>query len=300
MENFEYFNPVKIVFGKGTIEKLENLIPASQKILLAYGGGSIKKNGVYDQVMESLKGRAIVEFSGIEANPRYETLMKAAQICREQKVDFILSVGGGSVLDGVKFIALAACYDQGDPWDILSKNAPASKALPLGCVMTLPATGSEMNMFAVISRNSTTEKLAFATPLVFPQFSILDPETTYSLPERQVINGITDAIVHVMEQYMTFSRQRPAPRSPGRGHSDDLDRGRTEGVKNAQGLHNSSEPGVERHPGLKWGSSVAAHPQDWTTHMIGHEINRSLRLGSCTNSRCCDVRRVEKSDECQI
>src|SRR5512137_238582 len=139
-----------------------------------------KKTGAYKQVKKALKGNDVLEFGAIEPNPRYETLMKAVRVCRQQRIGFLLSVGGGSVLDGTKFIALAVHYRKGDPWDILARQAPAAKALPLGCVLTLPATGSEMNMFSVISRDSSQEKLAFANPLTYPQFSILDPETTFT------------------------------------------------------------------------------------------------------------------------
>jgi NADP-dependent alcohol dehydrogenase len=271
MENFEYFNPVKIVFGKGTIERLANLIPMGQKILLAYGGGSIKKNGVHEQILKSLQGRAIVEFAGIEANPRYETLMQAVRICQEQKVDFILAAGGGSVLDGVKFIALAACYDKGDPWDILSRNAPVEKALPLGCVLTLPATGSEMNMFSVVSRDSTHEKLAFANPLIFPKFSILDPETTFSLPERQVSNGITDAFAHVMEQYMTYPSDTPLQDRQAEAILMTLIEEGPKVLKNPKNY--------AARANLVWCATQALNGiiscgvrEDWATHMIGHEI----------------------------
>ena len=207
MHNFEYHNPVRIVFGKGTIAKLKDLIDPSEKVLLLYGGGSIKKNGVYDQVMATLKGRDVREFSGIEANPRYETCMKAVEVVLRDGVDFLLAVGGGSVLDATKFIAAAARYKGDQPWDILTTGGSVVKtAVPLGAVLTLPATGSEMNCFSVISRESTGEKLAFANPSVFPNFSILDPQTTFSLPQKQLRNGLVDAFVHVMEQYATFDR----------------------------------------------------------------------------------------------
>ncbi|MBP1599804.1 MAG: NADPH-dependent aldehyde reductase, partial [Acidobacteria bacterium] len=182
MQNFTFYNPVKVVFGKGSIKQLATLVPANQKVLMTYGGGSIKQNGVYDQVKQALGDRTIVEFGGIQPNPRYETLMKAVEICRRERIGFLLSVGGGSVLDGTKFIAVATYFTHGDPWDILAKFAPAEKALPIGCVLTLPATGSEMNSASVISRDSTQEKLAYFSPGNFPQFSILDPETTLSLP----------------------------------------------------------------------------------------------------------------------
>ena len=175
MHNFEYHNPVRIVFGKGTIAKLKDLIDPSEKILLLYGGGSIKKNGVYDQVMAALKGRDVREFGGIEPNPRYETCMKAVEVAQRDGVDFLLAVGGGSVLDGTKFIAAAARYKGDDPWEILTSGGSLVKtAIPLGAVLTLPATGSEMNCFSVVSRESTGEKLAFGNPSVYPNFSILD------------------------------------------------------------------------------------------------------------------------------
>lgn len=271
MQNFTYHNPTKLVFGKGTIAQLRELIPADHRILLTYGGGSIKANGVYDQVKRALRGRRLLEFGGIEPNPRYETLVRAAAVCRRENVDFLLSVGGGSVLDGTKFIALATRYGKGDPWDILAKHAPANQAVPLGCVLTLPATGSESNMFAVVSRESTREKLAFANPLVFPQFSILDPETNFSLPRRQVQNGIADAFVHVMEQYLTYPADAP------------LQDRQAEAI-----LRTLIEEGpkVLRRPrdyaaraNLVWCATQALNgligcgvPQDWTTHMIGHEL----------------------------
>ena len=210
MNNFIYHNPVKIVFGKNTISKIRELIPENKRIMLTYGGGSIKKNGVYDQVMSALTGRKIVEFGGIETNPDYATLLKAVDQCKMENIDFLLSVGGGSVLDGAKFIAAAVFHD-GDPWEILTNKRAMriSKALPVGSVMTLAATGSEMNGFAVISRRETGEKLSFGSPLLFPQFSILDPETTISLSPHQTANGIVDAFVHVMEQYMTYDINTP-------------------------------------------------------------------------------------------
>jgi NADP-dependent alcohol dehydrogenase len=271
MQNFEYYNPVRVVFGRGTIAQLAGLVPKQAKILVTYGGGSIKRNGVYEQVTKALAGHTWLEFGGIEPNPRYETLMKAAELCRSEQVGFLLSVGGGSTLDGTKFLALAAPFEAGDPWDILAKQAPAHRALPLGCVLTLPATGSEMNMFAVISRNSTQEKLAFANPLVFPKFSILDPETTFTLPEQQTINGVADAFAHVMEQYMTYPADAP------------LQDRQAEAI-----LHTLVEEGPRAlqqprdyviRASLMWAATQALNgliacgvPQDWTTHMIGHEL----------------------------
>lgn len=182
MDNFTYHNPTKIVFGKGSIAQLEGLLPSGGTVLMTYGKGSIKKNGVYDQVLAAAKGRRLVEFAGIEPNPRYETCMRAVELARREKAVFLLSVGGGSVLDGTKFIAAATRYSGADPWDILAKGAPIKDAIPIGCVLTLPATGSEMNANSVISRDSTGDKLYFSSGLVRPVFSILDPETTFSLP----------------------------------------------------------------------------------------------------------------------
>ena len=203
MNNFEFCNPVKVVFGKGTIARLSALIPANSKVLMVYGGGSIKKNGVYAQVIDALKGFRVYEFSGIEANPHYETCMKAVNLVRTENIDFLLAVGGGSVIDATKFIASASYYE-GEPWDILAKGGVIKQALPLGVVLTLSATGSEMNERAVISRIETREKLNFASPLIFPKFAVLDPEVTYSLPPRQVANGVVDSFIHVIEQYLTY------------------------------------------------------------------------------------------------
>jgi len=271
MQNFSYHNPTKLVFGKGTIAQLAELVPAGRKILMTYGGGSIKKNGVYDQVVKALQGRKPLEFGGIEPNPRYETLMKAVDICRREKADFLLAVGGGSVLDGTKFIAVAAFFEASDPWDILARHAPPTRALPIGCVLTLPATGSESNAFAVISRQSTREKLAFSSPLVYPVFSILDPETNYTLSRRQVQNGIADAFVHVTEQYVTYPARAPLQDRQAEGIALTLIE---EGPKALRQPRN-----YRVRANLVWCATQALNgligcgvPQDWATHMIGHEL----------------------------
>ncbi|MCX7983914.1 MAG: iron-containing alcohol dehydrogenase [Bacteroidetes bacterium] len=271
MKNFTYYNPVKLVFGKGTIAQLPTLIPQNARILMTYGQGSIKRNGVYEQVIRALRGYSIEEFSGIEPNPRYETLMKAVEVCRTTNIDFLLAVGGGSVLDGTKFIAAAVHYTTGDPWDFLSKGLKPRSALPLGCVLTLPATGSEMNIYAVISRDSTKEKYGFGSPLLYPQFSILDPETTFTLPPRQTANGIVDAFVHVMEQYMTYPI--------GALTQDHL----AEAIILSlieDGPKALSEPtNYTVRANIMWSATMALNgligcgvPQDWTTHAIGHEL----------------------------
>lgn len=204
MKNFTFCNPTKILFGKGTIAKISQEIPSSARIMVIYGGGSIHKNGVYDQVMAGLSGRSVAEFGGVEANPKYETLMKAVAECRQKGIDYLLAVGGGSVIDGTKFIATALKYKGEDPWDILASKMLATEAVPFASVLTLPATGSEMNNGAVISRLSTNEKLAFYNTQGFPQFSILDPQACYSLPKHQVINGVVDSYAHILEQYLNL------------------------------------------------------------------------------------------------
>ncbi|HEX5742716.1 MAG TPA: iron-containing alcohol dehydrogenase, partial [Flavobacteriaceae bacterium] len=204
MLNFELYNPTKLIFGKNQYEKLKTEIPKNASILMTYGGGSIMKNGVYNNVIKALEGYKIIEFGGIEANPTYETLMQAVAIVKDKKIDFILAVGGGSVIDGTKFIAAAANYEGQNAWDILSKGAKVKTAIPFGTVLTLPATGSEMNSGAVISKKETNEKLAFGSPLLFPKFSITDPTVIQSLPLKQLQNGVIDAYVHVLEQYLTY------------------------------------------------------------------------------------------------
>ena len=269
MNNFDYQNPVRIVFGKGSIGRLADLISLRYKVLVTYGGGSIKKNGVYDQVMAALKHHTVVEFGGIEPNPTYETCMQAVELAKAEKVDFLLSVGGGSVLDGTKFIAAAVKFD-GDPWDILVKGAEFDTALPLGDVLTLPATGSEMNFFSVISRISTQEKLAFGQPSVFPKFSILDPETTYSLPKNQLRNGLVDAFAHVMEQYATYDVHTVLQDR----QAESIVRTLIEIAPDVLGKQD-----YNTRADFMWAATNALNGlincgvvQDWSTHTIGHEI----------------------------
>ncbi|WP_452219373.1 iron-containing alcohol dehydrogenase [Lacinutrix undariae] len=205
MNNFELKNPTKIIFGKDSIEKLESEIPQDAKVLLLYGGGSIKKNGIYDQVKTALAKVNVVEFGGIPANPEYSVLMDALKVIKDEKITYLLAVGGGSVIDGTKFLSAAAVYNGETPWDILTQNIRTEKGMPFGTVLTLPATGSEMNSGAVITRKETKEKLAMGGPGLFPEFSILDPQVISSIPQRQLANGLTDAFTHVLEQYMTYS-----------------------------------------------------------------------------------------------
>jgi len=204
MLNFEFKNPTKIIFGKGTISNLSKELPQNAKILMLYGGGSIFKNGVYDQVKAATSSFEVIEFGGIPANPEYEVLLEALEIIKKEKIDFLLAVGGGSVIDGTKFLSSAALYEGENHWDILEKAIRTEKGLPFASVLTLPATGSEMNSGAVISRKETGQKLGMGGPGLFPVFSILDPEVVYSIPTRQIQNGIIDAYTHVLEQYMTY------------------------------------------------------------------------------------------------
>lgn len=201
MDNFTFHNPTRIHFGRGQIAQIATELPADATVLLLAGGGSIKINGVYDQVISALGSRTVHEHWGVEANPDFDTLIPAVELCRRESITWVLAVGSGSVLDGAKFICAAVNYE-GDPWQILlDAGASVKSALPLGTVLTLPATGSEANMASVISRRAITENLHFLSPFVFPAFSVLDPETTFSLPPRQVANGIGDAFCHVIEQY---------------------------------------------------------------------------------------------------
>ena len=273
MLNFELYNPVKLVFGKGEIEKLSTLIPKESKILVAYGGGSIFKNGIYDQVKTALEGFDVVEFGGIEANPYFETLMKAVEIIREQKIDFILAVGGGSVIDGVKFISAAAKFE-GNPLDILQKRIifkEGANVVPFGTVLTLPATGSEMNSGSVVSIKATQEKRDFGGSAMFPKFSICDPTVIASLPKRQLQNGVIDAYVHVLEQYITYPHEAYLQDRIAESILQTL---LEVGPKVAE---NPTDYALASN--FMWSCTMALNgliqkgvPSDWATHMIGHEL----------------------------
>ncbi len=271
MRNFTYHNPTRIVFGKETIAQLTSLVPAGTSVMLTYGGGSIKRNGVYDQVRRALLGHSVVEFGGIEPNPQYETLMRAVGRARETHIDFLLAVGGGSVLDGTKFIAAAIPFTGSDAWDIVAHNAPLLSAMPMGGVLTLPATGSEMNPSAVISRDSTQQKFAFGNDLLYPVFAVLDPLTTYSLPRNQIANGIVDAFVHVLEQYMTYPVNAPLQDRQAEAILITLVEETPNIVKDP--------PDYDGRAALMWCATQALNgliacgvPTDWATHMIGHEL----------------------------
>ena len=271
MNQFNFYNPTKIIFGRDRFNELDQLVPQDAKVLVLYGGGSVKKFGTLDRVLAALPNREILEFGGIEANPRYETLMKAVDLVRAEKIDFLLAVGGGSVIDGTKFIALASYYE-GDGLDLLrdrSITANLKQALPLAAVLTLAATGSEMNRGGVVS--SPIGKLGFGNDLVFPKFSLVDPSLTFTLPETQVANGVVDTFVHVMEQYMTY---------PAEGRFQDRT---SEGILKTLieiGRATIDNPtDYDLRANLVWCATMglngligAGVPQDWATHRIGHEL----------------------------
>ena len=272
MQNFEFYGPTRVVFGKDTIKELSRLIPRDRKILMTYGGGSIKKNGVYDQVKQALAGYDLLEFGGIEPNPKYETLSKAIDIVKREGVNFLLAVGGGSVLDGTKFIALASKYNGDDAYDaIMKRGEMPDSAVELADVITLPATGSEMNNGGVISRISTSEKLAFHHPCVFPKFSIIDPTVTFTLPERQTINGIVDTFVHTMEFNCTYDVNSPLQDIWAMGILRTLIAEAPKVLANPQDYDARANLFWCATCGLNYWISCGV-PQDWSTHMIGHEL----------------------------
>jgi NADP-dependent alcohol dehydrogenase len=272
MKNFDFHNPTRIVFGRGRIQELDRLVPAEARVLVLYGGGSVLANGTLQEVRAALGRRVRLEFSGIEPNPTFETLMEAVALARRERVDFLLAVGGGSVLDGTKFVAAAVPYPGDDPWQLMLDGGRSVRAaLPFGTVLTLPATGSEMNSGAVITRRALKAKLAFGSPLLFPVFSVLDPEKTFTLPPRQIANGVVDAFVHVAEQYLTY---------PDGAHVQD---------RFAEGLlltllelgprALAAPEDYEVRASIMWAATLALNgligagaPQDWATHMIGHEL----------------------------
>lgn len=272
MLNFNFYNPTRIIFGKDTVAQLSKLVPAGARVLVLYGGQSAVKNGTMAEVKAALASHAFVkEFSGIEPNPRYETLMKAVALVKEEKIDFLLAVGGGSVIDGTKFVAAAAVYE-GEPWDFVRDRGRTVKgAVPFGSVLTLPATGSEMNNGSVVTRESIHEKKAFMSEHTFPVFSILDPTKTYTLPVKQVANGVVDTFVHIVEQYLTY---------PVDGKVQDyFAEGLLKTLIEIAPTVMSQTDDYDSRANLMWTATLglngligAGVPQDWTTHMIGHEI----------------------------
>jgi NADP-dependent alcohol dehydrogenase len=271
MFNFTYHNPVRIELGRGTIARVGKLIPRNKKVVLIYGKGSIKQNNVYQQVTQALAKHEVTEFSGIEPNPEYETCLRAVQEIKKHGGDFLLAVGGGSVLDATKFIAAVVYYKGEEPWDLMLRKAKVESAVELGCVLTLPATGSEMNCGFVISKKETGEKLPLMSPHVYPRFSILDPETTFSLSKVQLRNGIVDAMVHVLEQYIAKeSRAALQDRQSEAILLTLIDRARS---------ILADPPDYDARADFMWCSTNALNgligcgvSQDWATHMIGHEL----------------------------
>ncbi|MBQ2385703.1 MAG: iron-containing alcohol dehydrogenase [Bacteroidales bacterium] len=271
MNNFIFQNPTKLIFGKGEIKRLSKLIDKDKKILMTYGGGSIKRNGVYEQVMQALEGYDIVEFSGIEANPDYSTLMKAVDICKTQNIDFILAVGGGSIIDGTKFIATAAKFEGEDAWDILSKKERLPKPMDFASVLTLPATASEMNNGAVISRRDRQEKLAFHNPEGYPKFSILDPDVVLSLPAKQISNGIVDIYAHTLEQYLTTCLDTKVMDRWAESLLLTLIEEAPELLSENPSYDSRANFMLTATMGLNGFISMGVD-EDWATHMIGHEL----------------------------
>lgn len=271
MLNFELYNPTRLLYGKGQIGEIANLIDKKSKVLVVYGGGSIKKNGVYDQVIKALEGYEVVEFSGVEPNPRYVTLVKAVDLIKNEKVDFILGVGGGSVIDGVKFIS-AAVYYEGDTIDIIQKKLNVNwKAMPYGAILTLPATGSEMNCGAVVTIEATQEKLSFSGEVLYPVFSVCDPTVIASLPVKQIANGITDAFVHVLEQYITFPQGAPLQDRFAESILQTL-------IEIAPKILKDPTD-YDAAMNYMWCCTMALNgliskgvKEDWVTHAIGHEL----------------------------
>ena len=271
MNNFVFQNPTKLIFGKGEIKRLSKLIDKDKKILITYGGGSIKRNGVYEQVIKALEGYDIVEFSGIEANPDYSTLMKAVEICRTQNIDFILAVGGGSIIDGTKFIATAAKFEGEDAWDILSKKERLPKPMDFASVLTLPATASEMNNGAVISRRDRQEKLAFHNPEGYPKFSILDPDVVLTLPAKQISNGIVDIYAHTLEQYLTTCLDTKVMDRWAESLLLTLIEEAPELLSENPSYDSRANFMLTATMGLNGFISMGVD-EDWATHMIGHEL----------------------------
>ncbi|WP_291865285.1 iron-containing alcohol dehydrogenase [Maribacter sp.] len=271
MNNFEFKNPTKIIFGKDTINKLETEIPSHAKVLLLYGGGSIKKNGIYDQVKTALSKVDVVEFGGIPANPEYAVLLQALRVIKDENITYLLAVGGGSVIDGTKFLSAAAVFTGDTPWDILAKNIKTEKGMPFGTVLTLPATGSEMNSGAVITRKETKEKRTMGGPGLFPIFSILDPQVIASIPERQLANGLADAFTHVLEQYMTY----PIGALLQDRFAESILQTLIEVAPKV--LKDPTDYGATSN--FMWSCTMALNgliqkgvPSDWAVHAMGHEL----------------------------
>lgn len=267
MNNFSFQNPTKLIFGKNTISQISNEIPSGSKVMVTFGGGSVRKNGVYDQVKQALEKYDTVEFWGIEPNPSIETLRKAIALGKEEKVNFLLAVGGGSVIDGTKLISAGILYD-GDAWDLVKKGA-AQHTLPLGIVLTIPATGSEMNNGAVISCHETKEKYPFFSN--FPKFSVLDPQVTYSIPPYQIACGLADTFVHVLEQYLTKTNESRIMDRWSESVLQTLIEIAPRIRENQQDYQTMADFMMSATMGLN-GFLAMGVTEDWATHMIGHEL----------------------------
>ncbi|ATF24956.1 MULTISPECIES: iron-containing alcohol dehydrogenase [Brochothrix] len=281
IQPFDFYNPTHIVFGPERLNELDSLIPQEARVLILFGGESARRFGTIDKVREGLGKRTVLEFAGVEANPTYETLMKAVAVVKDEKIDFLLAVGGGSVIDGTKFVAAAAEFD-GDPIDMfgggIGKQLPIHSALPFGSVLTLPATASEMNAGSVITFVEKGAKLGFGSAHTFPKFSFLDPTLTYTLPKRQLANGIVDAFVHIFEQYMTYDAGALVTDRFSEGLLQTL-------IEIGPRVVNDSEPDYNDRANFMWAATNALNgvlrpgvPQDWATHMIGHEITNLFHI----------------------
>ncbi|AAV90395.1 iron-containing alcohol dehydrogenase [Zymomonas mobilis subsp. mobilis ZM4 = ATCC 31821] len=277
MLNFDYYNPTHIVFGKGRIAQLDTLLSKDARVLVLYGGSSAQKTGTLDEVRKALGDRTYFEFGGIEPNPSYETLMKAVEQVKQEKVDFLLAVGGGSVIDGTKFVAAAVPYE-GEPWEILETDGKKIKeALPVGTVLTLPATGSEMNRNSVVTRKSIKSKRGFHNDHVFPVFSILDPTKVYTLPPRQLANGVVDSFIHITEQYLTYPVDGMVQDEFAEGLLRTLIKIGPELLKDQKNYDLAAN--------FMWTATLALNgligagvPQDWATHMVGHELTAAFGI----------------------
>lgn len=289
MRDFQFVNPTKILFGKDQIKQLANEIPSGSKVLMLYGGGSIKKNGIYDQVKGALRGFDLHEMGGIPPNPEYSVLLEALGIIKDQEIDFLLAVGGGSVIDGTKFLSAAALYEGDSPWELITNKKPVTKGMPFATVLTLPATGSEMNSGAVITRRETKEKLTLGGPGLFPVFSILDPEVVKSIPSRQIANGLADAFTHVLEQYVTFPANAMIQDRFSEGILSTLVEIAPEILKDPSDYEVAAN--------YMWSCTLALNgliqkgvPTDWSIHAMGHEltalynIDHARTLAILTNS----------------
>ncbi|WP_440880270.1 iron-containing alcohol dehydrogenase [Tenacibaculum sp. C7A-26P2] len=282
MNNFEFKNPTKIIFGKNQIAKIANELPRNAKVLLLYGGGSIKRNGIYDKVKLALSEFDVLEFEGIPPNPEYQVLLNALKIIKEEKITYLLGVGGGSVIDGTKFLSAAALYEGKTPWDILEKKIRTIKGIPFGTVLTLPATGSEMNSGAVISRAETKQKLSMGGSGLFPEFSILDPEVVYSIPYHQISNGLADSFTHVLEQYITYPI--------GAVLQDRFSESILQTIIETAPRILEDKTDYKAASNFMWSCTMALNgliqkgvPTDWAIHGMGHELTALFGIDhACT------------------